>query len=190
MYDSDVGTIKIIEDSRDRHEVVMGLVEDYGVKQIGRGYFGSVLAAANSSSVYKICHDSAYLAFITTVLEFQDNPWFPQILSATLYYPNDEPWFLLVEMERLRKGTKAELRAALLLLDSNFSDLLNIGKTLHVPSARLKKLAEMQRVLRRLFKRFGPDFHKGNVMFRKAHPVIIDPIVCPEDLSTSGLELC
>ncbi len=179
--------IKIVEPALARHESILRLVEDHGVRQIGRGYFGTVLAAPNSRTVFKVCRDSAYLAFVTAVMEFQDNPWFPRIASATLHYPEDEPWYLIVQMERLRKGSEGELRATLLLLDSNLSDILLIGQTLHVPPARMKKLAEMQRLLRRLFRKFGPDFHKGNIMFRRNHPVIIDPIVSAEDITTSIL---
>lgn len=180
-----MATIKIIENSIARHEAVLRLVEDYGVRQIGKGIFGSVLAAPNSRTVFKICRDSAYLAFITAILEFQDNPWFPKIAAASLHYPDGEPWYFIVQMERLRKGSEGELRAALLLLDANLADILLIGATLRVPSTRMKKLAEMQRLLRRLFRKFGPDFHKGNIMFRRNHPVIIDPAVSPEDLTTS-----
>lgn len=180
-----MAAIKIIEPAMARHESILRLVDDHGVRQIGKGYFGTVLAATHSRTVFKVCRDSAYLAFITAVLEFQNNPWFPKIVTASLHYPDDEPWYLIVEMERLRKGSEGELRAALLLLDANLADILIIGAVMHVPPRRMKKLAEMQRLLRRLFRKFGPDFHKGNIMFRKNHPVIIDPIVSPEDLSTS-----
>lgn len=159
----------------------MELVQTRSVRQIGRGYFGSVFAAANAKCVYKVCKDSAYLAYITAILQYQDNPWFPRIESATLYYPTDEPWYFVVQMERLRKGTVAQLRATLTLLDANLDDILWIGKALHVPKRKLTKLAEMQRLLRKLFKRYGPDFHKGNIMFRRNQPVIIDPVVSGED---------
>lgn len=182
-----MAAIKIVESSIDRHEAIYRLVEDHGVRQIGKGVFGSVLAAPNSRTVFKICRDSAYLAFITAILEFQDNPWFPKVVSASLHYPDDEPWYFIVQMERLRKGSEGELRAALLLLDTNLVDILLIGAVMHVPPRRMKKLAEMQRLLRRLFRKYGPDFHKGNIMFRKNHPVIIDPIVSPEDLTLSKI---
>lgn len=169
--------IEQIDPAIARHETIMQLVHERGVRQIGRGYFGTVLAAPGSRVVFKVCRDSAYLAYVTAVLKFQHNPWFPQIYCATLHYPEGEPWYLITEMERLRKGTEGELRAVLTLLDTNLNDIILIGKAMHVPRPRMKHLAEMQRLLHQMFKRYGPDFHKGNIMFRKDHPVIIDPVV-------------
>lgn len=174
-------SIRIVEPAVARYETIQRLVKDHDVRQIGRGLFATVLAAQRGKIVYKVCRDSAYLAFVTAVLEYQDNPWFPRIYSASLYYPVDEPWYFITAMERLRRGTERELHAALLLLDTNLDDILLIGRTLHVSKPRMRKLAEMQRLLHKLFKDFGPDFHHGNVLFRGNHPVIIDPIVDTEE---------
>lgn len=176
-----MGFIRIVEPAVARYETIRALVRDHDVRQIGRGLFGTVLASRSGKIVYKVCRDSAYLAFVTAILEYQDNPWFPKIYSASVYYPDDEPWYFVVAMERLRKGTEKELRAALTLLDTNLDDILLIGKVLHVSTPRMQKLAEMQRLLRRLFKEFGPDFHHGNVLFRRTHPVIIDPVVSGDE---------
>jgi hypothetical protein len=160
-----------------RDETILELVQQRKVRQIGRGYFGTVFAKSESKVVIKVCRDSAYLAFVTAILKYQNNPWFPRIHSATLHYPKDDPWYLVVEMERLRKGNKHELRTCLMLLDGNLQDIILFGKALNLPRSKLEHLAEMRRVLMKLFKRYGPDFHKGNIMFRKDQAVIIDPVV-------------
>lgn len=169
--------INTVENAVPRHELIMSLVQERKARQIGRGYFGTVFSAPKEKGVIKVCRDSAYLAFIAAIIKFQNNPWFPRIYSATLYYPEDDPWYLVVEMERLTKGSNAQLRACLSLLDANLNDILLIGQALHVPRPRMRNLVEMQRLLKRLFKMYGPDFHKGNIMFRRLHPVIIDPVV-------------
>lgn len=172
--------VHTIEGSDSRDEFVFQLVQGRKVKQIGRGFFGSVFAHPEEDTVIKVCRDPAYIAFINAILKYQDNPWFPRIHSATVYYPIQQPWFFVVEMERLRKGTTKELYAVLSLLDGRLDDILLIGQALHVSKKRMEKLAEMKSVLRKLFKTYGPDWHKGNIMFRKNHPVIIDPIVSGE----------
>jgi hypothetical protein len=169
--------IEINEDSIHRDEFLFQLVQERKVKQIGRGAFATVFALPKEHSVIKICRDSAYLAYITAVLRFQTNPWFPRVYSAAVYYPPNDPWFFVVEMERLRKGKEPELRAVVQLLDSSLQDLLLIGAALHVPRARMRNLAQMRALLLKLYRKYGPDVHKGNIMFRRNHPVVIDPIV-------------
>lgn len=156
----------------------MELVKDRAIRQIGRGAFASVFANPKEKTVIKVCRDHAYLDFIRLVVDQpHDNPWFPTIKSADVFFPIDEPWYFVVEMERLRKGTPKELYSVIQLLDVQLDEILLIGKALQVSRMKLEHLAHMRSILRRLFKSHGPDFHAGNIMFRGKQPVIIDPAV-------------
>lgn len=156
----------------------MGLVHTRAIRQIGRGVFAAVFANPKEKTVIKVCRDHAYLDFIRLVVdEERDNPWFPVIVTANVYFPKNDPWYFVVEMERLRKGTSKELYTVVRLLDLQLDDILLIGRALQVSKSKLGHLAHMRTVLRRLFKTHGPDFHAGNIMFRGKQPVIIDPAV-------------
>jgi hypothetical protein len=173
-----------------RDELIMDLVHRRGIRQVGRGMFASVFAVPKEKTVIKVCRDKAYLAFIRMVVdEHHDNPWFPQIVSAEVCFPKKEPWYFVVEMERLRKGTSKELYSVVQLLDVHLDEILLIGKALQVSSIKLKHLAHMRAALRKLFKKFGPDFHSGNIMFRGKQPVIIDPIVSGDGTAMNTVPL-
>lgn len=166
----------------DRDTFVYDIIKRRGAKQIGAGKYGSVFAIPDDPAVIKVCRDDAYKSFLTEVLKHQDNPWFPQVESATEYFPADEPPYLVVIMERLRKGTTREIDGALCLFDNErFEDITAMVEILGIePNDKTKHLGDVRRVLTRLYKNYGPDFHKGNIMFRENQAVITDPVVSGE----------
>jgi hypothetical protein len=163
----------------DRGTFVLDIIKRRGMKQIGAGKYGSVFANAIEPTVIKVCRDEAYRSFIAEALKHQDNPWFPKIQSATEYSPKNEDPYLVVVMERLRKGSAREIDGALCLFDNQrFESITAMVQLLGLADMeRMNHLSEVRRVLGKLFKSYGPDFHKGNIMFREAQAVIIDPIV-------------
>lgn len=163
----------------DRDTFVQDLIKRKQVRQIGAGKFGSVFATPEDPTVIKVCRDEAYRSFIVQVLKHQGNPWFPQVESATDYHPKNEAPFLVVVLERLRKGTSREIDGALCLFDNErFEDITAMVRLLGVlDEERMGHLSEVRKVLTKLYKSFGPDFHKGNIMFRESQAVVTDPIV-------------
>lgn len=171
--------IKLSKIPVDRDTFVQDLIKRKQVRQIGAGKFGSVFAKPEDPTVIKVCRDDAYRSFIIQALKFQHNPWFPQVESATDYTPKDEAPFLVVVLERLRKGTTREIDGALCLFDNErFNDITAMFRMVGVQDeTKLKHLSEVRKVLTKLYKSFGPDFHKGNIMFRNEQAVVTDPIV-------------
>lgn len=171
--------IKVSESRIDRDTFVLSLIKRNGAKQIGAGKFGSVFAVPGADRVIKVCRDEAYYAFVAQVLRHQGNPWFPIIYTATEYRPRTEDPYLVVVMERLRKGTPKEIAGALCLFDNDrFKDVTAMMRILGMEDIeRLRQLRVVKRALVRLYKHYGPDFHAGNVMFRGDQAVITDPVV-------------
>lgn len=166
----------------DRDTFIFDLVRRKQMRQIGTGKFGSVFATPTDTTVIKVCRDPAYRSFLVETLKHQDNPWFPQIKSATEFFPSGEPAFLVVVMERLRKGERDEIAGALCFFDNErFKDITAMVRMLGLADIeKMQHLREVRRVLIKLYKNYGPDFHKGNIMFRGDQAVITDPIVSGE----------
>lgn len=171
--------IRISKIRVDRDTFVQDLIKRKQVRQIGAGKFGSVFARPDDPTVTKVCRDDAYRSFIIQALKHQDNPWFPQVESAFDFNPKDEPPFFVVVLERLRKGTPKEIGGALCFFDNErFHYITAMVRMLGITDeTKMQHLSEVKKVLIRLYKTYGPDFHKGNIMFRGNQAVITDPIV-------------
>lgn len=170
----------------DRDTFVLDLIKRKGVKQIGAGKFGTVFANPDEDKVIKVCRDDAYRSFMVQVLKYQDNPWFPKVEIACDYTPKDEPPFLVVVMEKLRKGSQREVDGALCLFDNErLEDITAMVQMLGMQDMeKMEHLSRVRKVLTRLYKKYGRDFHRGNIMFRENQAVIIDPIVSAEEVIT------
>lgn len=175
--------IKISKRTIDRDEFIAELVKKHNCRQIGAGKFGSVFASPDEPHVIKVCRDLAYRSFLALALKYQQNPWFPRIESAVDYHPLNEAPYLVVVLERLRKGSDREIKGALCLFDNErFKDVTAMVQILgFADMEKMDHLSQVRRVLTKLYrKNYGRDFHEGNVMFRDSQAVITDPIVGTE----------
>lgn len=179
-----MATIQKANNQTDRDDFIFTLVKQHKMRQIGHGEFGAVFAPPNTNKpVVKVCRDEAYEAFITQILDHQTNPWFPKVYSATVHHPKDGDPYLVVEMERLRKGSFVEIQGAVGLFTCNPNQITAIGSLFSLPTKQMQHLSVVRKVLAKLHKKYAPDIHKGNILFRGNQAVLTDPVVAANKTS-------
>lgn len=145
---------------------------------------------------------SSYLDFIDTIMDHQDNPYFPKIYKAVVHKSVGDP-YLILSMEKLHNMNHPILKDTARQLLSNlfkggeidfdsygrisFINLEDLAHSLGfdsvesmISASRDPKFKEAYRILKPLLKKYDDDLHEGNIMVRLTghgpQLVIIDPL--------------
>ena len=159
-------------------------LEKMGYRRVGDGYFSSVFVKGNQTIKVAV-NDSAYDAFLSYALAYQNNPLMPKIY-AVARYKNVQHWsdmghkrygvaVTVVTMERLKHGPQRDARKRSSYFTEAGFAYSNQGNKAFLPSST-KEERQASRILGTLFKSHREDLHSKNIMMRGKQPVIIDPV--------------
>lgn len=165
---------------------------------LGVGLYARVFKGKKPGTVIRVArleskHDP-YIKFLKLALKHQDNPYFPRIYNAKLYYNRSKKgtmgrnYILVIEMEKLVsvESEKIEDAFASFLyslgydtkegsgldrgIDRFLNDLTIVNGRQEIRQRAVsngyQNLAEAIDVLGQLFQLFYPDLHEGNIMIR------------------------